>query len=221
MIETLLTLKLALVSTIALIILGVPIAYWLAFSKSIARLPVYVITLLPLVLPPTVLGFYLLVGMSEGSWISHFTALFGIERLAFSFSGLVMGSIVYSLPFVVQPVYFAFANNGRKSYEAALSLGAPKTAIFFRVLLPETKNGIIAASLLAFAHTIGEFGVVLMIGGNIPGETRVLSIAIFDLVENLQFQRAHIYSASLLAFSFLSLLLVLYFSGQWKGDRDA
>ena len=199
------TLKLAGLTTLLLIIFGTPLAWWLARTRSRWRAPVEALVALPLVLPPTVLGFYLLLAMGPGG------PLAGLS-LAFSFGGLLLGSMVYSLPFVVQPLRDSFAAIGERPLEAAACLGAGPLDSFRSVVLPLARPGYVTAAVLGFAHTLGEFGVVLMIGGNIPGETRVLSIAVYEHVEALDYARAHVLSAGLLLVSFLLLLLV-YASG--------
>ncbi len=206
-----LTIKLASLTTAILFIVGTPLAWWLASTKSKLRPFVEAVTALPLVLPPTVLGFYLLLVMSPHSPLGAFWVKVSGETLTFSFTGLVFASILYSLPFMVQPLTSAFEAVGRGPIEAAASLGASPIDAFFRVVAPLSARGFSTAGVLTFAHTLGEFGVVLMVGGNIPGETRVLSIAIYDHVETLQYAEAHALSAGLLAFSFIVLLLVYTF----------
>jgi molybdate transport system permease protein len=201
----LVTLKLAGLTTLLLILLGTPLAWWLARTNGRLRAPVEALVALPLVLPPTVLGFYLLLAMGPGG------PLAGLS-LAFSFGGLLLGSMIYSLPFVVQPLRDAFAAIGEQPLEAAACLGAGPLDRFRSVVLPLARPGYVTAAVLGFAHTLGEFGVVLMIGGNIPGETRVLSIAVYEHVEALDYARAHVLAAGLLLVSFLLLLLV-YASG--------
>jgi len=203
-----LTLRLAGVTTLILLVLGTPLAWWLANTRSRARPFVEAVTALPLVLPPTVLGFYLLVLLSPtaplgGLWVS----ITG-EALTFSFTGLVVASILYSLPFMVQPLQAAFERVGPGPMEAAASLRASRLDAFFTVAVPLSARGFLTASVLTFAHTIGEFGVVLMIGGNIPGETRVISIAIYEQVETLRYAEAHVLSAGMLVFSFVVLATV-------------
>jgi len=198
------TLQLAAFSTLLLLLLGTPLAWWLARTSSRLRAPVEALVALPLVLPPTVLGFYLLLAMGPGG------PLAGLS-LAFTFAGLLLGSMVYSLPFVVQPLRDAFAAIGEQPLEMAACLGASPTDRFRSVVLPLARPGYVTASVLGFAHTLGEFGVVLMIGGNIPGETRVLSIAVYEHVEALDYARAHTLAAGLLILSF-ALLLVVYTS---------
>ena len=206
-----LTIKLASMTTAILFVVGTPLAWWLASTRSRLRPFVEAVTALPLVLPPTVLGFYLLLVMSPRSPLGAFWVEVSGETLTFSFTGLVFASILYSLPFMVQPLTSAFEAVGRGPIEAAASLGASPIDAFFRVVAPLSARGFLTAAVLTFAHTLGEFGVVLMVGGNIPGETRVLSIAIYDHVETLQYAEAHALSAGLLAFSFIVLLLVYTF----------
>ena len=196
-----LTLRLAALTTLLLILFGTPLAWWLARTRSRLRGAVEACVALPLVLPPTVLGFYLLLAMGPNGPL-------GSLSLAFTFSGLVLGSMVYSLPFVVQPLRDAFAAIGEQPLEMAACLGATPLDRFWSVVLPLARPGYITAAVLGFAHTLGEFGVVLMIGGNIPGETRVLSIAVYEHVEALDYAHAHSLSAFLLLLSFVLLLLV-------------
>lgn len=203
-----LTVRLALVSTLVLLVISVPLAWWLALRSSRLRNVVSAVVALPIVLPPTVLGFYLLVLLGPQGFIGGTWEALGGPRLVFSFGGLVVGSVVYSLPFVVQPIVQAFRAVDRRVLEAASTLGASPLDRFFTVTLPIARPGLIAATSLGFAHTLGEFGVVLMIGGNIPGATRVLSIAIYDQVEALNYSNAHVLSAGLVGFSFLLLLAV-------------
>jgi len=203
-----LTLHLAAVTTLALLLLGTPLAWWLATTRSRLKPAVEAITALPLVLPPTVLGFYLLVMLSPTSPLGGLWVELTGSGLTFSFSGLVVASILYSLPFMVQPLESAFEAVGRAPIEAAASLGASPLDAFISVAAPLAARGFLTAGVLTFAHTLGEFGVVLMVGGNIPGETRVLSIAIYEHVETLRYTEAHVLAAGLLTFSFLVLLLV-------------
>jgi molybdate transport system permease protein len=202
------TLQMAAVTTVILLILGTPLAWWLARTQRRWRGMVEAVVALPLVLPPTVLGFYLLVMLGPHGPVGALWEGAGGERLTFTFTGLVIGSVLYSLPFAVQPLMHAFEQLPRRPLEAAETLGAGPLDRFFSVILPLSRRGYLVATTLAFAHTVGEFGVVLMIGGNIPGETRVLSIAIYDHVEVLDYASAHVLSAGLLAFSFLVLLAV-------------
>jgi len=204
----LLTLRLAAVSTAVLLLLGTPLAWWLARTRWRGRAAVEAVVALPLVLPPTVLGFYLLLALAPRGPFGALWAAVGGEPLVFSFEGLVIGSVLYSLPFVVQPLQDAFAGIDRTLLEAAAALGAGPWRRFRAVVLPLSRGGVLTAATLGFAHTIGEFGVVLMLGGNVPGETRVVSIAVYDHVEALEYAEAHRLAALLLAFSFLALLAV-------------
>lgn len=203
-----LTLKLAGVTTLVLLVLGTPLAWWLAFTRSRLKAPVEAVTALPLVLPPTVLGFYLLVFLSPSAPLGGLWVSVTGEALTFSFSGLVVASVLYSLPFMVQPLQGAFEAVGRRPLEAAASLRASPLDAFFTVAAPMAARGYLTAAVLTFAHTVGEFGVVLMVGGNIPGETKVISIAIYEHVETINYADAHTLSAILLIFSFLVLLFV-------------
>ncbi|MCP3980313.1 MAG: molybdate ABC transporter permease subunit [bacterium] len=207
-----LTLQLALVTTAVLLVLGTPLAWWLATTRSRVRPAIEAITALPLVLPPTVLGFYLLVLLSPESPLGRLWVTVTGDALTFSFSGLVVASVFYSLPFMVQPLQGAFEAVGGKPLEAAASLRASPLDTFFRVAVPLSKRGFLTAAVLTFAHTIGEFGVVLMVGGNIPGKTRVISIAIYEHVETLRYAEAHALSAGLIVFSFCVLLVVYTFN---------
>jgi molybdate transport system permease protein len=203
-----LTLHLASVAVGLLLLVGTPLAWWLAHTRTRVKPLIEALTALPLVLPPTVIGFYLLVlfapaGVLGGPWL-HLTG----ETLTFSFSGLVLASMLYSMPFVVQPLQGAFEAVGRAPLEAAAVLGARPLDAFFSVASPLALRGYITAIVLGFAHTLGEFGVVLMVGGNIPGRTRVISIAIYEQVETLQFAQAHLLSGGLLVFSFVVLALI-------------
>lgn len=203
-----LSLRLAFVSTLVLLVLATPLAWWLAMTKARAKPVIEAVTALPLVLPPTVLGFYMLILFSpNGSFGGFFLRLTG-ESLTFSFTGLVVASVIYSLPFMVQPLQSAFEAVGRGPLEAAASLGASPLDRFFTVASPLALRGYITGLVLSFAHTLGEFGVVLMVGGNIPGRTKVISIAIYENVETLNYAQAHWLSAVLLAFSFVVLLVV-------------
>lgn len=204
-----LTLRLAAVTTLVLLVLGTPLAWWLARTRCRLRAVVEALVALPLVLPPTVLGFYLLIALSPQGPVGSFVQSLGGPTLAFSFTGLVIGSVIYSLPFVVQPLQNAFSGIAARTLEAAATLGASRRDRFFSIVLPQAKGGFLAAITLGFAHTVGEFGVVLMIGGNIPGVTQVLSITIYDQVEALQYSTAHLWSALLLGFAFV-VLLILY-----------
>jgi len=203
-----LTLRLALLTTGILLVLGTPIAWRLAHTRSCLKGPVCALVALPLVLPPTVLGFYLLVAMGPNGPVGKLTEAMGIGLLPFTFAGLVVASVIYSLPFVVQPLQNAFEAIGTAPLEAAATLRASPADTFFRVVLPLARPGYLTAAVMGFAHTVGEFGVVLMIGGNIPDKTRVLSIQIYDQVEALEYTQAHWLSAGMLAFSFAVLLLL-------------
>ena len=204
-----LTLKLASLTTLILLIIGTPIALWLSRTRSKWRGPIGAVVALPLVLPPTVIGFYLLLAMGPNGYVGQFTQWLGLGTLTFSFAGLVIGSVIYSMPFVVQPLQNAFSSIGTRPLEVAATLRANPWDTFFTVILPLARPGFITASILGFAHTVGEFGVVLMIGGNIPGATRVVSVQIYDHVEALDYTPAHWLSGGLLVFSFL-VLLALY-----------
>ncbi len=203
-----LSMKLAAVTTALLLLVGTPLAWWLATTRTRARPFVEAFTALPLVLPPTVLGFYFLILFSPGSVLGGLWRDSTGTTLAFSFSGLVLASALYSLPFMVQPLQSAFEAVGRGPMEAAATLRAGRLDAFFNVALPLARRGVLTGAVLSFAHTIGEFGVVLMVGGNIPGQTRVISIAIYEQVEVLDYAQAHALSAILLVFSFTTLLLV-------------
>ncbi|HQU28846.1 MAG: molybdate ABC transporter permease subunit [Nitrospira sp.] len=203
-----LTLQLATVTVIVLLIVGTPLAWWLAFTSSRIRTAVEAIVAIPIVLPPTVLGFYLLIVLGPHGFIGGPWKELSGSALSFTFTGLVIASTLYSLPFVVQPLHGAFESLGKTHLEAAWALGASKLDAFFTVAVPMTLRGFLTAIVLGFAHTLGEFGVVLMVGGNIPGQTKVLSIAIYDHVEVLEYSQAHTLSAGLLTFSFLVLLTV-------------
>ncbi len=203
-----LTLELAAISTFVLLIVGTPIAWWLAWSRSRWREVVATIVALPLVLPPTVLGFYLLVALGPSGLGGWFGGLVGLRTFAFTFEGLVFGSVIYSMPFVVQPIRNAFEAVGARPLEVAATLGASPWDRFFTIAVPLAIPGFLTAAVLGFAHTVGEFGVILMIGGNIPGETKVLSVAIYDFVETLRWREAHILAAGMLVFSFLVILSV-------------
>ena len=206
-----LTLQLASLTTVILLLIGTPIALWLSRTRSWLRGPVGAVVALPLVLPPTVIGFYLLLALGPNGWIGQFTQALGLGTLTFSFTGLVIGSVIYSMPFVVQPLQNAFSAIGSRPLEVAATLRAGPWDTFFSVILPLARPGFISAAILGFAHTVGEFGVVLMIGGNIPEKTRVVSVQIYDHVEALEYSQAHWLAAAMLVFSFL-VLLALYSS---------
>lgn len=215
MFETiLLTLRLAAVTTIVLLIIGIPLAWWLARSKMRAKEIVAVLVSLPIVLPPTVLGFYLLIAMGPNSPL---TELIG-RSLPFTFEGLVVGSTIYSLPFVVNPIRNAFETMSQRHWEAAATLRARPLDAFLNVALPLALPGILTGAILGFAHTMGEFGVVLMIGGSIPGETKVLSIAIFDFVETLEWGKAHVLAGAMLVLSFAVILAMRMVETRFKSD---
>lgn len=201
-----LTAKLAAATTLLLLLLALPLAWWLARTRSRWRAPVAAVVALPLVLPPTVLGFYLLVALGPNGWGGQLTQSLGIGLLPFTFGGLLAGSIVYSLPFAVQPLQAAFEAVGRRPLEAAATLRAGPLDTFLHVVLPLARGGIVQAAVLTFAHTVGEFGVVLMIGGNIPERTRVVSTQIYGHVEALQYGQAHALSLAMVLFSFVVLL---------------
>lgn len=202
------TFKLAVVSTALLLLLGTPLAWWMARTQWRFRFVIEAIVALPLILPPTVLGFYLLIALGPRGPLGRLMESLGGQPLAFTFTGLVIGSVVYSLPFVVQPLQNAFHALGQRPLEVAATLRASPRDRFFRVAVPLARPGFLTAAVLGFAHTVGEFGVVLMIGGNIPGTTRVASIAIYDHVESMQYANAHWLSGLLLLFSFVLLAIV-------------
>ncbi|MGC4076586.1 MAG: molybdate ABC transporter permease subunit [Rubrivivax sp.] len=201
-----LTLELATVVTALLLVIGTPIAWWLARTRSWWKGPVGAVVALPLVLPPTVLGFYLLLAMGPHGPVGAFTEWLGIGRLPFTFPGLVVASVFYSMPFVVQPLQNAFEALGDRPLEAAATLRAGPLDTFFSVVVPLARPGFLTASILGFAHTVGEFGVVLMIGGNIPEQTRVVSVQIYDHVEAMEYAQAHVLAAGMVIFSFVVLL---------------
>ena len=203
-----LSLKLASVTMLILLVIGVPIAYWLAAKHSVWRASVGALVTLPLVLPPSVLGFYILVALGPHGPVGQITQALGLGTLNFTFTGLVIGSVFYSLPFMVQPVVTAFEGIGKRPYEVAATLQSSPVDRFFSVALPLAKNGIVTGALMSFAHTIGEFGVVLMIGGNIPGQTQVISTQIFNHVEAMEYEQAHWLAGGMLLFSFLVLMLL-------------
>ena len=202
----LLTLRLAAVTTVLLLLLGAPLAWWLARTSSRWREPVAALVTLPLVLPPSVLGFYLLVMLGPQGPLGQLTKALGWGTLSFSFTGLVLGSMVYSLPFAVQPLQAAFADMGPRPMEVAMSLGAKPLDAFLTVALPQARHALLTAAVLSFAHTLGEFGVVLMIGGNIPGQTQVLSTLIYGHVEAMEYGQAHVLAGGMAVFAFAALL---------------
>ncbi|GAA4249353.1 molybdate ABC transporter permease subunit [Azospirillum formosense] len=204
-----LTLELAALTTVILLIVGTPLAWWLARSGAWWKEAVATVVALPLVLPPTVLGFYLLMLLGPngpGGWLA---SLWGARSMAFTFEGLVIGSVLYSMPFVVQPIRNAFEAFGDRPLEAAATLRASPLDTFFTVAVPLARRGFLTGAVLGFAHTMGEFGVVLMIGGNIPGQTKVLSVAIYDYVETLQWDEAHLLAGGMLVFSFTVILTMM------------
>jgi molybdate transport system permease protein len=203
-----LTLELAAVTTVLLLFIGTPIAWWLARTRSAWKGAVGAVVALPIVLPPTVIGFYLLVAMGPEGPVGRMTQALGLGVLPFTFAGLVVASVFYSMPFVVQPIQNAFEAIGERPLETAATLRASPFDTFFSVVLPLARPGYLTAGVLGFAHTVGEFGVVLMIGGNIPDKTRVVSVQIYDHVEALEYAEAHWLAAGMMAFSFIVLLLL-------------
>ncbi len=214
------TLSLATVTTAFLIFIGAPIAWWLATTRSAFKPVVEALTALPLVLPPTVIGFYLLITLNPTAPVGRFWLSATGEALTFSFAGLVIASIVYSLPFMVQPLQAAFEAVGRGPLEAAASLRASPLDAFFTVALPSSVRGVLTGAVLTFAHTVGEFGVVLMVGGAIPGRTKVVSIEIYQAVEALRYEEAHAWSAGLMAFSFATLTALYALNRRRRGHDD-
>ncbi len=202
----LLTLKLASLTTLLLLLIATPLAWWLSQTRSRWRASISALVTLPLVLPPTVLGFYILVVLGPQGWVGQLTQSLGLGVLSFSFTGLLIGSIIFSLPFAVQPIQYAFEAIGRRPMEVAATLRASPLDAFFSVALPLAKPGLLTATVLSFAHTVGEFGVVLMIGGNIPGQTSVVSTQIFGHVEAMEYTQAHWLAAGMVVFSFGVLL---------------
>lgn len=211
-----LTAKLATLTTLLLLLIGTPVAWWLARTRSFWKGPVAAIVALPLVLPPTVLGFYLLVTMGPHGPIGKLTSFLGLGLLPFTFPGLVVASVLYSMPFVVQPIQNAFEAIGDRPLEVAATLRASPLDAFFSIAVPLARRGFVTATILGFAHTVGEFGVVLMMGGNIPGVTRVLSVSIYDHVEASEYAPAHWLAGGMVLFSF-SVMLVL----NWAGARPS
>ena len=203
-----LTIKLATITTSVLLILGVPIAWWLSQSRSLLSKILGALIALPLVLPPTVIGFYLLLFMGPNGPLGQMMEALHFEHLPFTFAGLVVGSVIYSMPFVIQPIQNAFEAIGPRPMEVAATLRASPINRFFTIALPMARSGIFTAAILGFAHTVGEFGVVLMIGGNIPGQTKILSVTIYDHVEALEYGQAHIIAGAMLVFSVFILLLI-------------
>jgi len=203
-----LTAQLAGLTTLLLLVLASPLAWWLSQTNSTWRAPVAAVVALPLVLPPTVLGFYLLLMLGPQGAVGQAVQWMGLQPLPFTFTGLLLGSLVYSLPFAVQPLQHAFEAQGRRPMEVAATLGVPPLRAFFRVAFPLARNGYLTAGVLTFAHTVGEFGVVLMIGGNIPGQTQVVSTQLFNHVEAMDYSQAHTLAAVLVVFSFAVLLFL-------------
>ncbi len=215
-----LTLRLATMVTLLLLLIGTPIAWWLSRTRSLLKGPISALVALPLVLPPTVLGFYLLLAMGPNGPVGQLTQSMGVGLLPFTFWGLVVASVFYSMPFVVQPIQNAFESIGERPFEVAATLRAGPWDRFFSVALPMSKSGFITASILGFAHTVGEFGVVLMIGGNIPDKTRVVSVQIYDHVEALEYTEAHWLSAAMVIFSFVVLLTLYTFNRKRRKVRS-
>src|SRR5215469_2790978 len=211
-----LTLELAAITTILLLIVGTPIAWWLARSKAVWKEAVAAVVALPLVLPPTVLGFYLLIFLGPDGPGGALASLWGARTLAFTFEGLVIGSVIYSMPFVVQPIRNAFEAFGERPIEAAATLRAAPLRAFWTVAVPLARPGFLTGAVLGFAHTVGEFGIVLMIGGNIPGKTKVMSVAIYDYVETSQWREASILAGGMVLFAFVVILIMT-----WTGKRVA
>lgn len=216
-----LTLKLASITTVILMMIGTPIAWWLARTTVWYRQLVSAVVAMPLVLPPTVLGFYLLILLGPNGALGDLTQSMGLGTLPFTFTGLVLASVLYSLPFAVQPLQNAFESLGSRPLEVAATLRASFMDRFITVVMPLARPGFLTAAVLVFAHTIGEFGVVLMIGGNIPGETTVLSIAIYDHVEAMEYDQAHLLSAGMLAFAFIVLLTLYVINGRLSQSHKA
>jgi molybdate transport system permease protein len=215
----LLTVRLASLVTVILLVIATPVAWWLTTTQSKLKPVIAAIVALPLVLPPTVIGFYLLIAMGPNGPVGELTQFLGIGTLPFTFTGLVIASVIYSFPFVVQPIQNSLEALGRRPLEVAATLGASRLDTFFTVVLPLAKPGFITATILGFAHTVGEFGVILMIGGNIPGETQVISVLIYEHVESLQYAQAHSLSAAMIIFSFIVLLLLYGFNQKQKAIR--
>jgi len=211
-----LTLQLATLTSGLLLLIATPLAWWLSQTQSRWRTPIGALVMLPLVLPPTVLGFYILVILGPQGWVGQLTQSIGLGVLSFSFSGLLIGSIIFSLPFAVQPIQYAFEAMGKRPMEVAATLRARPIDAFFSVALPLAKPGLLTATVLSFAHTVGEFGVVLMIGGNIPGETRVVSTQIYGHVEAMEYAQAHWLAAGMVVFSFAVLIALV----RLKRHRD-
>jgi len=209
-----LTVKLAGLTTVILLLIGTPVAWWLSKTQSRFKPIVEAISTLPIVLPPTVMGFYLLILLGPHGWIGQWWVQLTGSALTFSFTGLLIASVIYSFPFVVQPLQSAFESVGKNLLEAAHTLGAKPLDAFVSITMPLARRGYLTAIVLGFAHTLGEFGVVLMVGGNIPDETRVVSIAIYDHVESLEYSEAHVLSLTLLGFAFITVLLMFIFNNK-------
>ncbi|ENO75115.1 MULTISPECIES: molybdate ABC transporter permease subunit [unclassified Thauera] len=213
------TFKLCLYTTLILLVIATPLAWWLAAGRSNLRTAVQAVVALPLVLPPTVLGFYLLVALGPRGFVGSTLEGLGLSHLAFSFEGILLASVLYSMPFAVQPLHEAFSQLGRRPVEVASALGANAVDRFLTVVLPLTRGGFVVAFTLTFAHTLGEFGVILMLGGSIPGETKVLSVLIYDHAEALNYDAAHRLSLGLLVFSFLTLFVVYAINRRFRVAR--
>lgn len=211
-----LTLKLASLTTVILLFIGVPLSWWLSHTRHISKPFVETLVAIPLVLPPTVLGFYLLILLGSNGALGQLSVFFTDQSLAFTFTGILIASVLYSLPFVVQPLQAAFEQLNKRSIDAAYVLGAYRIRVFFTIVLPQARRGFLTAIILGFSHTVGEFGVVLMVGGNIQGETQVVSIAIYELVESLEYEQAHLLSAGLLLFSFVVLIVIYGFNARHR-----
>lgn len=213
-----LTLQVAGVTTCILLLIGIPLAWWLARSQSWVQRPVAALVALPLVLPPSVIGFYLLIALGPHGTLGQWTQALGLGLLPFTFPGLVLGSVLYSLPFMVQPVHNAMASIGERPLEVAATLRASRLDTFFSVVLPLSRRGIITGTIMSFAHTVGEFGVVLMVGGNIPGVTRMVSVQIYDHVEAAEYADAHRLAAVMLVFAFVVLLALQVYQQRDRSD---
>jgi molybdate transport system permease protein len=209
-----LTLKLAGITTLVLLVVGTPVAWWLSRCTAWYKQPIAAVVALPLVLPPTVLGFYLLIMLGPNGPVGHLTQAVGLGTLPFTFPGLVVASVIYTMPFVVQPLQNTFESLGNRPIEVAATLRASPWDRFMSVIVPLARPGFLTAAVLSFAHTVGEFGVVLMIGGSIPGETKVLSVAIYDHVETLEYHQAYLLSGGMLLFSFLVLVILYLLNGR-------